>query len=112
MHTLCTIFEAGGHPTAAGFRTKLENLVFKDGELYLYKEVPQTTVEDLAEKLGFDMSSLVKVKDGYVTVGSNVWWKKEDGPESVSVSRHLTNIREFPELYSRARPEYKIVYED
>lgn len=112
VEAVCKRFGGGGHPTAAGFRTRLENLVFKDGELYLYKDMPKPSIEDLAEKLGFNLNSLVKVKDGYVPLNGNVWWKDEDGPKPVSVSHHLRNIKEFPELYSRAEPKYRLVYED
>lgn len=106
-------FGGGGHATAAGFKTKLENLVFKQGVLHICKQPPvqQLSKDDLERALGWPQCSLIKVSDGFVTTRDAVWWKEESGPKKVRVNEHLENIGEFPGLYSIAEPKFRLVYE-
>lgn len=73
------------------------------------------TVEDLkqiAEVFGLDMPNTIKVKDGYVKATDKVWWWAEEGPQFVSLTdhTHLSNVKDYPEVYSINRPAYKVEY--
>lgn len=57
---------------------------------------------------------ILEVRDGVVNKDSMVWWRCEHGPEYVraSSSNHWENIRNYPNAYQLAEPDYKITYKD
>lgn len=80
----------------------------------IVKEIPQ-------DKYGFCLGSFrvriewvktLQIRDGFVEPTDKIYWRSEDGPEHVTASVHWANIKEFPELYSFARPTHRIVYDD
>ena len=57
----------------------------------------------------------VSIRDGFVRFGTEVWWRKEQGPQKVRLDKnsfHHTNAVYHPERYSIAEPTYKVIYED
>lgn len=57
--------------------------------------------------------SYLHVKDGLIYKHQQLWWKSSEGPEWVKASEHWKNIREYPQLYSHAKPPVKsVVYRE
>jgi hypothetical protein len=56
----------------------------------------------------------IKLADGYwldsEVLDACLWWHTEDGPQKVYSGKHLDNIKEFPNLYSKREPRTEIVY--
>lgn len=75
--------------------------------------MPHFTEEQLKElEQVFDLKRIntLPVRDGRVRPTDQVWWRGAHGPELVSAEVHWTNIEDYPDTYSRARP--KITYQD
>lgn len=78
-----------------------------------WKAVAEMQSKLVKEKFGYDFSSdIITISDGMVCRESYVWWKYENGPESVNAGDHWVNIREYPELYSFRKPRYTVTYLD
>lgn len=56
--------------------------------------------------------NVLTISDGIVKPENKVWWKCEDGPILVTAKHDWDNIKEYPELYSHAKPAIKITYVD
>ena len=56
----------------------------------------------------------IKLADGYWLDPEDddkcLWWHTEDEPQKVYFRKHLYNIKEFPNLYSKREPRTEIVY--
>lgn len=55
--------------------------------------------------------NILPIRDGFVRKEDAVWWHGINGPEQIIwAGDDWENIRRFPEVYSIARPKYKIKY--
>ncbi|ASJ79242.1 hypothetical protein P26059A_0090 [Curvibacter phage P26059A] len=78
-----------------------------------WKAIAEMQAKLVKEKFGYDFSNaILNISDGTVCRESYIWWKCEDGLESVNAGEHWSNIREFPELYSFRKPRYTVTYLD
>ena len=62
-----------------------------------------------------NMREGVKVRDGFVPFGAEVWWRNAQWPQKVTMDKnsfHHANAVQFPERYSVAEPTYKVIYEN
>ena len=67
-------------------------------------------LDQIAQVFHLNRHATIKVRDGFVAKDDRVWWWCESGPQQVSVVNHLTNIQEFPNVYSIKEPQIKITY--
>lgn len=69
-------------------------------------------LDQIAQVFGIKRKATIKVRDGFVETDDVVWWWCESGPQRVSTSNHLSNIKEFPNAYSIKEPRTKVIYID
>lgn len=67
-------------------------------------------LDQIAQVFHLDRKATIKVRDGFVSPDDVVWWWCENGPQKVSVSIHMDNIKEFPNVYSIKEPRTKVQY--
>lgn len=73
-------------------------------------------ITELATIFGLEIKepdNILPVRDGVIRKGEMVWWRGDYGPAHVNSERDWTNIRDYPALYSLAKPAIQsIVYRD
>jgi hypothetical protein len=69
-------------------------------------------LDQIAQVFNLNRKATIKVRDGFIAPDDMVWWWSENRPEKVIASRHLENIKEFPNVYSIKEPRTKIIYLD
>ena len=71
-------------------------------------------IEELSQVFGIEIKSnveeMLKVSDGYVSIGDMVWWHSDEGPKYEKVGGQIENIKKYPEYYSIEEPRYNIEY--
>ena len=67
-------------------------------------------LDQIAQVFNLNRRAIIKVRDGFVAPDDAVWWWCETGPQRVTASLHITNIKEFPNVYSIKEPQTKIIY--
>jgi hypothetical protein len=69
-------------------------------------------LDQIADVFGIERKATMKVRDGFVRPTDAVWWWCESGPQRVTASLHMANIKEFPNAYSIKEPRTKVTYID
>ena len=76
-------------------------------------------LQELEARYGLKpVKEMLPVRDGSVAIDGKVWWRGEDGPELVDLSKptdykaHISNLRDFPKCYQLKKPKTTITYLD
>lgn len=69
-------------------------------------------IKFLKETYDIEVNEAIKIRDGYVTKESSVWWWHEYAPEKIIAAEHWGNIKYYPHLYSIEKPSGKFVYNE
>lgn len=69
-------------------------------------------IKFLKETYDIEVNESIKIRDGYVTKESSVWWWYEYVPEKIIAAEHWRNIKYYPHLYSIKKPSGKFVYDE